>query len=228
MSSFFFFFCPHCFTAIQHRRNLLAHFQCNPGCPYRNPYDCLEENSIGNSSASAPLQHAPLSPADSFATNRNESEENCNYSPRFHNEEESSDDSSILILQEDLDLMDIFEDEFLDEDGNDMRVLSPTITVDLNALTLFWRPPTPNNQCPIVDRILVSPVEESLLSLLIENHLLKRMYPVILEWAHYASSQDYDFHHAPTDQTVLGCMIKKYINVSGGPPKSEVWWCSWS
>jgi hypothetical protein len=68
----------------------------------------------------------------------------------------------MLILQEDSDLMDIFEDGFLDEDGNDMRVLSPTNTVDLNALTLFWRPPTPNNQRPIVDQILVSPVEEKI------------------------------------------------------------------
>jgi hypothetical protein len=124
-----------------------------------------------------------------------------------------SDESSILILQEDSDLTDNFEDEFLDEDGNDM----------------FWRPPTPNNQCPIVDQILVSPVEESLLLFLIENLLPKQMYPAIMEWAHYASSQDHDFHRAPTyQQTVLGrmivksCMIKKYITVSGGPPKSEV------
>jgi hypothetical protein len=117
--------------------------------------------------------------------------------------------------------MDNFEDEFLDEDRNNMQVLSPTNTVDLNALTMFWRP-RPNNQRPIVDRILVSPIEESLLSLLIENHLPKRMYPAIIKWAHYASSQDYDFHHASTYQTVLGHMIKKYINVSGGLPKSKV------
>jgi hypothetical protein len=64
-------------------------------------------------------------------------------------------------------------------------------------------PPTPNNYHPIVQGIVVHPVEEPLLSLLIENHLPKRMYSAIMEWGHYASSQDYDFAGALTYQMVL-------------------------
>lgn len=58
----YYFRCPHCFTAINHRRNLLAHFQSNPGCPWQNPDYCIVENSIDGSSASPPLEEGPPSP----------------------------------------------------------------------------------------------------------------------------------------------------------------------
>ena len=83
-------------------------------------------------------------------------------------------------------------------------------------------PPTPNDHRPIVQGIVVHSVEESLLCLLIENHLPKRMYSAIMEWGHYASSLDYDFAGALMYQTVLIRMIKKYVHVSGGPPRSEI------
>ena len=129
-----------------------------------------------------------------------------------------------LDLQQDSDLSDDEDEsgEFLDEHGYDIRILGPNGGSDLNALTSSWRPPTPKNHRPILEGVFVSPVEESLLSILIENHLPKRMYSAMMECAHYASSQDYDFTGAPTYQTVLGRMIRKYINVSGGPPKSEI------
>ena len=58
----YYFRCPHCFTAINHRRNLLAHFQSNPGCPWQNPDYCIVENSIDGSSASPPLEEGPPPP----------------------------------------------------------------------------------------------------------------------------------------------------------------------
>ena len=129
-----------------------------------------------------------------------------------------------LFLQEDSDLSDDEDEgheEFLDGDGNDICVIG-LFDSDLNALTRLWTPPTPNNHRPIMGGIDVHPVEESLLAILTENSLPKRMYGSIMEWAHYASSQEYDFAGAPTYQTVLSRMIKKYMNVSGGPPKSEI------
>jgi hypothetical protein len=48
------------------------------------------------------------------------------------------------------------------------------------------------------------------------------MYSAIMEWGHYASSVDYDFAGALTYQTILVQMIKKYVHVSGGPPRSEI------
>ena len=54
------FRCPHCSSAIQHRRNLLLHFQRNAGCSYANPDDCIVfENCIAGSSPSSRLQTAP-------------------------------------------------------------------------------------------------------------------------------------------------------------------------
>jgi hypothetical protein len=119
-----------------------------------------------------------------------------------------------LILQEDSDLS--------DDDTEDDDDIFSTFDDELNALSSMWTPPTPNNYRPIVEGIAVHPVEESLLSLLIENHLPKHMYTAIMEWGHYASSLDYDFASALTYQTVLTRMIKKYVHVSGGPPKSEI------
>jgi hypothetical protein len=64
-------------------------------------------------------------------------------------------------------------------------------------------PPTPNDHHPIVQGIVVHPMEESLFSLLIENHLPKRMYSAIMEWGHYGSSLDYNFAGALMHQMVL-------------------------
>ena len=56
--------CPHCFAAIQQRRNLLDHFSSNPGCPYQDPDECYSEPSVGLSSSSLP-PHSPPSPIES-------------------------------------------------------------------------------------------------------------------------------------------------------------------
>jgi hypothetical protein len=118
---------------------------------------------------------------------------------------------------------DEYEDDFnaFENDNDifgplDVESTIPTYHLDLNL-------PTPMNQRPrIEEEIAVYPMEESLLCLLIENHLPKRMFSAIMEWAHYASEQAYDFTNAPIYPTVLGRMIRKYIHVSGGPPTSEV------
>jgi hypothetical protein len=47
------------------------------------------------------------------------------------------------------------------------------------------------------------------------------MYPAIMEWAHHAYLQDYDYSHNLSYQAVLRRMMKKYVHVSGGTPKVE-------
>ena len=57
------FHCPSCLAAIQTRRNLRNHFESNPGCPFRDPDECVVEDSVDGSS---PLEESPASP---IATN---------------------------------------------------------------------------------------------------------------------------------------------------------------
>jgi hypothetical protein len=45
---------------------------------------------------------------------------------------------------------------------------------------------------------------------------------LIMQWALHATIQEYEFSEVLSYQTVLSRMIKKYIHVSGGPPRSEV------
>jgi hypothetical protein len=86
-----------------------------------------------------------------------------------------------------------------------------------NALTFPWTLPTPGNERPIVDGVMINPVEELLLCLQIKNNLPKHMYPAIMEWAHHAYLQDYDYSHNLSYQAVLCPMMKKYVHVSCAP-----------
>jgi hypothetical protein len=115
-------------------------------------------------------------------------------------------------------LVDNFEHE-----EDDMLLFGAMGDPELNtSITGLWTLPTPENHRPIREGIIVDPVEESLLCLLIENHLPKRMYSAIMEWGHYASRQNYDFTFPPLYNTVLSRMSQKYVYVSGGPPISEI------
>ena len=87
-------------------------------------------------------------------------------------------------------------------------------------MTSNWTLPTPTNQRVIVFTT-ISPVEESLLQLLIENNLPKHMYPTIMSWAHSAHILNYDFMKFLHYQTVLSQMLIKYQHVSGSPPIRE-------
>jgi hypothetical protein len=73
------------------------------------------------------------------------------------------------------------QDSNLTNDEEEYEDIVSTLDAELNALSSSWTPPTPNNHHPIVQGIVVHPVEESLLSLLIENHLPKCMYVAIRE-----------------------------------------------
>jgi len=226
--------CPSCFSKIKHRRNLIDHFNSHPACPYRAPDDCLSEDTVSDDGNGSP-------PPQSSSSQSSPTYETGNY----HNEDPESyidndDDvlgveadpnypsvASNLILQEDSDLTDDDEDEYdgpLTASYNDNDIFgtqdaesgTPTYHLDLDL-------PTPINQWRRIDEeISVHPVEESLLCLLTENHLPKRMYSALMEWAHYASEKRYDFTNAPMYQTVLCRMIRKYMYVSGGPPTSEI------
>jgi hypothetical protein len=194
-------------------------------------------------SAPSPLPpHSPSSPIDS----NNDEEYDASPGPPVHallpifgdaqcftnyNEEPESyieNDNDLLDVEADPDYpqhaasLILQQDSDLSDDEEEYDYILSTFDGELNALSSEWTPPTPNNYRPIVQGIEVHPVEESLLSLLIENHLPKRMYSAIMEWGHYASSLDYDFAAALTYQTVLIRMIKKYVHVSGGPPRSEI------
>ena len=208
---------------------MIAHFQSNPGCPYKDPDSCFLPNTTTGPLLS-PAINSNLSPSfpswihggveeDEFPTPGDDGVDDDVVA--------SPNPCDILELQEDSDLTDDdAEDDvgdlgILDEYGSDVPVFYPLGT-DLNALPSSWMPPSPANQQPIVGGISLSNAEESLLSLIIENNLPKRMFPAIMDWAHFASRQGYDFSMAPMYPTILGRMIKKYINVSGGAPKSEI------
>ena len=232
--------CPHCFAAIRQRRNLLDHFSSNPGCPYRDPDECYSEPSVGIASSSSP----PNSPFSPIASDNEENDASPGapihaFPPIFgdlhcftnYNEEPESyieSDNELLGIEADPDYpphaasLILQEDSGLSDDEDDYDNILSTFDGELNELSTMWIPPTPNNHRPIIQGIVIHPVEESLLSLLIENHLPKRMYSAIMEWGHYASSLDYNCASALTYQTVLIRMIKKYVHVSGGPPSSEI------
>jgi hypothetical protein len=194
--------------------------------------DCtaVERYSSGSSLlllAPSSLQEAPPSPVDSNAedildeiSSTEESDDSSIIGGGVEADADYPPQAARLILQQDSDLTDEEDDEENDH-GNDIFLLDSTGS-DLNQFLRSWKPPTPNNLRPIAEDILISPVKESLLCLLTENNLPKRLYASIMEWGHYASSQDYDFIQHPTYQTILGRMLKKYSNVSGGPPLSEV------
>jgi hypothetical protein len=127
-----------------------------------------------------------------------------------------------LILQADSDLTDEDDDStagesFSNDQFTDLAGYADTTS---NVLTSDWTLPTPTNQRVIVPTT-ISPVEESLLRLLIENNLPKHMYPAIMSWAHSAHILNYDFTKSLQYQTVLSRMLTKYQHVSGGPPIRE-------
>jgi hypothetical protein len=238
-----FYRCPHCFAAIKKRRNLLDHFNSNPGCPFVNPDDCLSENSIGSPS----LPSGPPSAHASPPYERNNEDHDEAYDPAHilpllptfgihqaynhcHEEPDSYVDNNEddlldveadpdfpplaanLILQQDSDLTDDSCDDHeygelvdnFEHEEDDMLLFGAMGDSELNtSITGSWTLPTPENHRPIREGIIVDPVEESLLCLLIENHLPKRMYSAIMEWGHYASCQNYDFTVPPLYNTVL-------------------------
>jgi hypothetical protein len=101
--------------------------------------------------------------------------------------------ASNLSLQDDSDLTNSSDDESCESvDDDASNYLSTISESESNALTFPWTLPTPSKEWPIVKGVSINPVEESLLCLLIENNLLKRLYPAIMEWAHHAYLQDYD------------------------------------
>ena len=131
--------------------------------------------------------------------------------------------ASNISLQEDSNVSDDSAGES-DESVDDDEYINLFGNVDeqSNALTSGWTLPVPSNQCPIVDTDSIHPAEESLLCLLIENNLPKRMYTAIMQWANDARFDEYDFSDPRSYQTVLSQMTKKYANHSGGPPTSEI------
>lgn len=133
-----FYHCPHCFAAITQRRNLLDLFSSHPGFPFRNPDDCLSENSIGSPSPSPP-RSAQTSPYKSINDDHDEAHDAAhilpllpstfaspqayNYCNEGTNSDNTNDDlldveadpdypllAANLILQQDSDLMDDNED----------------------------------------------------------------------------------------------------------------------
>ena len=110
--------CLYCCSKIKHRRNLIDHFNSHPACHYRAPNDCLSEDTISDDGNGYPSpQPSSLHTSPAYETGN------------FHNEDPDSyidndDDilgveadpnypsvASNLILQEDSDLMDEYEDE---------------------------------------------------------------------------------------------------------------------
>ena len=223
---------------------MLDHFRSNPGCPYRDPNECFSEaSSIGLSSSSPSPPHSPLSPIASSNEYYDDSPPVASFPQSFpplyaavnpffdfHEEPESylENDNDLLDIEADPDYplhaanLILQQDSDLSEDNEDDEDILSNVDDELTSLSIMWTLPTPNNFRPIIEGVQVHPVEEYLLSLLIENHLPKRMYAAIMEWAHYASFLDYDFASALTYQTVLTRMMKKYVHVSGGPPLSEI------
>jgi hypothetical protein len=124
-----------------------------------------------------------------------------------------------LSLQEDSAGDDDSNDSLSDDDYTNLLGISVS---GVSALTSPWSLPPPSNHRLIIDDVRIHPVEESLLCLLIENSLPKRMYSLIMQWALHATIQEYEFSEVLSYQTVLSRMIKKYVHVSGGPPRSEV------
>jgi hypothetical protein len=179
---------------------------------YDGADDCIVESCSAGSSSPARPSSLPEAPPSSPVDDRS----NCSW-PDILNESisgERSGDSSIIGVETDA----AYPPEARDFTAADATGSSE----DLDYFFSSWMPPTPNNLRPIAEDILISPVEESLLCLLTENNLPKRCFASIMEWGHHASFLDYDFSASPTYQTILGRMLKKYSNVSGGPPLSEV------
>ena len=175
-------------------------------CPYQNPDNCLYYPShslppVGSVSSILGPNDSQLllTLQSSYDTDDNNSSAlSIEYNPDYPSI------ANNLILQADSDLM--------DEDDD---CAAPS-----NVLSSNWTFPTPSSQCVIVPTT-ISPVEESLLWLLIQNNLPKRMYTDIMSWAHSAYLHKYDFAKSLQYQTVLSQMLRKYQHVSGGPPIRE-------
>ena len=158
-------------------------------CPYKNPDNCLcypSHSLLPVSSVSSILgpddSQLSLTLQSSYDTDDDDSaalsiEYNLDYPSTANN----------LILQADSDLT----------DDDDDSVAPSNVLFSSN-----WTLPTPSSQCVIVPTI-VSPVEESLLRLLIKNNLPKCMYKDIMSWAHSASLHNYDFSKSLQYQTML-------------------------
>ena len=111
--------------------------------------------------------------------------------------------------------------------------MSPTPSFDYDedrmkeAAALFpgFQPPVvhhPDGDVRKIEPSQLHPAEEMLLALIIENNLAQAMYNKILDWAHFAQFSNYKIPDAPVYRTSLGRMHRKYANVSGGFPKSEI------
>jgi hypothetical protein len=238
--------CPHCLSLVSHKRSLIHHFQRNVNCPYQDPDNCLyypshslrpvgsislplhdsSESSHHSSVDDVPVCDAILEPDDSQLL--------LTLQSSFDTDDEDSSVLSIecnphypsltnnLILHGDSNLMDEDDDSAAGESFSNDRFTDLTGYADTtsNVLTSDWTLPTPTNQRVIVSTT-ISPVEESLRRLLIQNDLLKCMYTDIMSWAHSTYLHKYDFANSLQYQTVLSRMLRKYQHVSGGPPIRE-------
>ena len=132
---------------------MIAHFQSNPGCPYKDPDSCFLPNTTTGPLLS-PAINSNLSPSfpswihggveeDEFPTPGDDGVDDDVVA--------SPNPCDILELQEDSDLTDDdAEDDvgdlgILDEYGSDVPVFYPLGT-DLNAFLSSWTPPSPANQ----------------------------------------------------------------------------------
>jgi hypothetical protein len=220
--------CPHCLSLVSHKRSLIRHFQSNVNCPYKNPDNCLyypshslppvgsvslplhdSSESFHHSSVDdVPVCDAILGPDDSQLSSTLQSSYDTD-----------DDDSSALSIECNPDYPSVTSNLILQADS-DLTDEDDDSAAPSNVFTSDWTLPTPSSQRVIVPTT-ISPVEESLLRLLIQNNLPKRMYTDIMSWAHSAYLHKYDFANSLQYQTVLSRMLRKYQHVSGGPPIRE-------
>jgi hypothetical protein len=90
------------------------------------------------------------------------------------------------------------------------------------AIFSGFRPQPLPDDARMINPSRLQPADESLLSLIIENHLPQEMYNKVLDWAHFAHISNYNIPSASDYRTALHRMHAKYANVCGGPPKSEI------
>ena len=204
--------CPHCLSLVMHKRSLIHHFQSNVNCPYKNPDNCLYYPSH----SLPPVSSVSLPPHDTSESLYHSSGDDIS----VHNAILGPDDSQLLItLQSSDDTEDddssalsiecnsdypsvannliLQADSDLTEEDDDSTAPSTS-----NVLSSDWTLPTPSSLHVIVPTT-ISSVEESLLWLLIQNNLPKRMYTDIMRWAHSAYLHKYDFAKFLQYQTVL-------------------------
>ena len=220
--------CPHCLLLVSQKRSLIHHFQLNVNCPYNNPNNCLyypSSSLLPASSVSLPLHdssesflHSSINdlPVGDAILGPNDSQLLLTQQSSYNTDD---DDSSVLSIECNPDYPSIANNLILQEDSNLMDEDEESVAGS-NVLSSNWTLPTPSSQCVIVSTT-ISPVEESLLWLLIENNLPKHMYPTLMSWAHSTHLLNYDFTKSLHYQTMLSRMLSKYQNVSGGPPIRE-------